>query len=387
MGESFEVNENSDVYYAGTYWNDFEVVRGRINERISGDPTRQWYHHFASTTNRTFRRALILNCGNGWVERELVENGLIAEGVGIDYSQTLLDEAATAARESGLPLIYHQANINAGAFPPGEYDLVVNHAAAHHIAAIDRVFREVCRILPVDGWFVSFDYVGPHRNQYRVDAWEEAWKLNEQLPESLRQDMVYPPLPVMLVVDPTEAIHSELILETFHRYFTEDQFTPLGGAIAYPLLTHNVRMFNTQDDVERSLWIDQILKVDDLFLAEHPDSTLFAYFAGTPRKAVLDEAGLLAEWEVEEVERERRAQENGGEYYDRGPLVTALIALDSERAASATARAQIEQLQSELDAIRASYLYTRLTRLLGSSWMRRIRANRLVATIERRVRR
>ena len=44
-------------------------------------------------------------------------------------------------------------------FPLGEFDLVVNHAAAHHIAAIDRVFREICRILPEDGWFVSFDYV------------------------------------------------------------------------------------------------------------------------------------------------------------------------------------------------------------------------------------
>ena len=132
--------------------------------------------------------------------------------------------------------------------PTSEFDLVVNHAAAHHIAAIDRVFREVCRILPADGWFVSFDYVGPHRNQYRTDAWDAAWKINRQLPESLRQDMAYPPIPVMLQVDPTEAIHSELILQTFHRYFIEREFTPLGGALAYPLLTHNHAMFGAPDD-------------------------------------------------------------------------------------------------------------------------------------------
>ena len=177
--------------------------------------------------------------------------------------------------------------------PDLEFDLVVNHAAAHHIAAIDRVFREVCRLLPVDGWFVSFDYVGPHRNQYRTDAWDAAWEINRQLPESLRQDMAYPPIPVMLQVDPTEAIHSELIVETFHRYFIEREFTPLGGALAYPLLTHNHAMFGAQDNDVRARSIDRILEADDEFLRDHPDSSLFAYFAGTPNKSVLERSDLL----------------------------------------------------------------------------------------------
>ena len=177
-----------------------------------------------------------------------------------------------------MPLTYHQANINQGTFPEGEFDLVVNHAAAHHIAAIDRVFREVCRILPDDGWFVSFDYVGPHRNQYRLDAWEEAWQLNHELPESLRQDLDYPPMPVMLVVDPTEAVHSELIVETFHRYFSEGQFAALGGAIAYPLLTHNARMFDAADDAERARWIKRIIDADDDFLTRHPESDPLCLF-------------------------------------------------------------------------------------------------------------
>ena len=292
MSELFEVNENSDIYYCGdTYWNDLEVVRRRINERISGDPTRKWHEHFARQSGRTFKRALILNCGNGWVERELIEYGLIAEGVGMDYSQPLLDEARSAAATAGLPLTYHQANVNTGMFPLGEFDLVVNHAAAHHIAAIDRVFREICRILPEDGWFVSFDYVGPHRLQYRLDAWEEVWRLNRELPESLQHELLYPPMPVALVVDPTEAIHSELIVDTFRRYFTEEQFTPLGGAIAYPLITHNARLFAAEDDAVRSLWIDRILEADGAFLDEHPDATLFAYFAGAAEEASAGPAG------------------------------------------------------------------------------------------------
>ena len=245
-------------------------------------------------TQRTFERALILNCGNGWVERELLASGLIREAVGIDYGEELLQEARAAAAENGLPLTYVRANINDGVFPEGEFDLVVNHAAAHHIAAIDRVFREICRILPEDGWFVSYDYVGPHRNQYEPAAWEAAWSLNGELPASLRQDLQYPHLPTMLVTDPTEAIHSELIVETMHRYFTVSEFTPLGGALAYPLLTHNGRLFESDDPAERAAWVDRIMEADDRFLAEHPGSTLFAYFAGTPDKSVLAETERLS---------------------------------------------------------------------------------------------
>ena len=99
MAEAFDVNDNSDVYYADTYWNNFPVVRARINERISGDPDRQWFEHFAEVTGRVFRRALILNCGNGWVERVLVEHGLVHEAVGIDYSTDLLEERRGPRRQ------------------------------------------------------------------------------------------------------------------------------------------------------------------------------------------------------------------------------------------------------------------------------------------------
>jgi len=203
---------------------------------------------------------------------------------------------------------------------------------------------------------------------------------------SLRQEMVYPSIQTMLVMDPTEAIHSELILETFHRYFTNTQFAPLGGAIAYPLLTHNARMFAAADNDERAHWIDRIVAADDRFLAEHPDSSLFAYFAGTPRKAVLEESGDLAEWDALELERERHAQANGGEYYERGPLSVALLALEQEHAARQGAEAQVAQLQSELQAIRENFWYPKIKRALDADATRRVRQSRPVQRVERLVR-
>ena len=111
MAEYSDVNEDSDVYYSGIYWNDYEVVRRRWNEWISGDPDRDWFEHFAAQSRPPFTRALVLNCGNGWVERDLVGRGHIKEAVGTDYAQDLLDQALTAARNEGL----------APDLPPGEH--------------------------------------------------------------------------------------------------------------------------------------------------------------------------------------------------------------------------------------------------------------------------
>lgn len=396
----YDVNENSEVYYRGRYWNDYDIVVQTINERICGDPALMWYEHFAKESSRTFDCALILNCGNGWVERELLNSGLIRRAVGIDYAEDLLAEARDAAARENLPLTYERANVNTGRFPEQEFDLVVNHAAAHHIAAIDRVFRGVCRLLPEDGWFVSFDYIGPHRNQYRPAAWETAWQLNEKLPWALRQDLRYPHLPTMLADDPTEAIHSELIVETFHRYFTVGQFTPLGGAIAYPLLTHNSNMWEAQDHPARGQWLHRILEADEEFLKENPDSSLFAYFAGTPDKSVLRRQDLLLQWETTEAQREDRASRDGGEYYTRGALATALIDRDVEHWEAAQARARVAelesevrdvgarvaQLQSELDDVRSSTSYLWTKRVLDNRITRRLRRNRAVAAMEHRLR-
>jgi SAM-dependent methyltransferase len=307
--------------------------------------------------------------------------------LGIDYSEALLDEARRAATAEGLPLTYQQMNINGASFESGEFDLVVNHAAAHHIALLDHVFREICRILPEDGWFLSMDYVGPHRNQYTTEAWEQAWRVNDQLPTQVRQSMSYPHLPTMLHDDPTEAIHSELIVETLHRYFHVERFVPLGGALAYPLLTFNEGLFGLTDKREQTAWVEQVLRADAAFLDEHPDSTLFAYFVARPNKQALEQSTALAGWEREEAEREERARANGGEYYSRTALQDAYTRLVAEADASAGLRQEVVDLQVQLDALRHDPMVSRLGRLRASSPYRALRGNPLARRLYEKLRR
>ena len=105
-------------------------------------------------------------------------------------------------------------------------------------------------------------------------------------------------------------------------------------------------MFGAPDDEARARSIDRILEADDEFLREHPDSTLFAYFAGTPDKGVLERSDLLEEWRAQEVQREARVVEEGCYYYEQGPLALALIAAEEQKARADAAQAQAAQLRA-----------------------------------------
>ena len=85
-----------------------------------------------------------------------------------------------------------------------------------------------------------------------------------------------------------------IIVETLQRYFHVERFVPLGGAIAYPILTHNARLFGLTDQSEQAIWVDHVLRADEDFLSDHPDSTLFAYFAAKPNKEALQRPEALA---------------------------------------------------------------------------------------------
>jgi len=254
----------------------------------------------------------MLNCGNGGWERELLKIGLMKEAVGIDYSESLIEEARKNATD--LPLRYYVMDTNAARFPETSYDLVVNHAAAHHIAYINKVFLKIAELLPEDGYFISMDYVGPHRNQYPPKQWNAACELNESLPVGLRQEMRYPHLPTMLVTDPTEAIHSELVIETMNRYFLVDHHHKVGGALAYLLLTFNDNFFRT-DEIDREKWIRFILEEDSKYLSNNPKSSLFDFIVARPNKEALKDKKKLKIFQDLENKRENYAMKNGGQYY------------------------------------------------------------------------
>lgn len=310
--EVIKANDDS-VYYSGVYWNDYPEVSKEINRRISGNPKVDWQTHFIKTSKgRVFKKALILNCGNGWVERQLYDKGLFKEAVGVDYSEGLLKEARRGKKKRKLR--YYQMDINTAQFPEEDFDLVVNNASGHHIAYIDKVLREISKVMTDDGVFVNFDYVGAHRNQYPLVQWLQATRVNRNLPEHLQQDMKYPHLPTMLVTDPSEAVHSELEIKTFRRYFKITEHKKFGGAIAYLLLTHNEKMQGGKKR-EVSKWTKIILEKDEEYI-HVPKGSMFDYWVGVPKRRNGTFTKLRDAWNRKREElREQAAQDNGGVFY------------------------------------------------------------------------
>ncbi len=303
---------DSSVYYRGIYWNSYPQVARHLNRRAFDTEEGGWGAFVRRERGGAYERGLSLNCGTAWAERDLLAAGAAEQLVGVDFLDDLLDAARGAS--VGLPIEYVQMDTNRAEFPPGPFDLVVNHAAGHHIAHVDRVLRRLRELLAPDGTLVTWDYTGPHRNQYTSRMWAAAAAVNERLPEQYRSGMDYPHVPTMLANDPTEAIHSELLLEVMSRYFRHRHLRHLGGPIAYLLLTHNEALYDAPEPL-RSELVQQILDADVAHVERHPEDSLFTFAISSPKTDDDLDPAQLTFWTAQEEQREGAAAEAGGRYY------------------------------------------------------------------------
>jgi hypothetical protein len=203
---------------------------------------------------------------------------------------------------------------------------------------------------------VNYDYVGPHRYQYPEQQWSRVCEVNERLPEKAKQGLVYPRVFDMLANDPFSAMHSELTLATMRRYFTVDDYRPVGGAIAHPILSYNEKLFGFFTNLDEIIY--SVLEADWDYLSERPESTLFAYWTARPNHAVLRNERLLARLSTEEEQREAAARQHGGRYYPP-TSVEASVYPDDVGAVSAPQRRKLRRLR------------TAAQKLLRSIWRRR----------------
>lgn len=306
-------NDRSSVYYQGQYWNDLPEVLAYMSESFTGDPTKWWVADFKDRYCRQpFDHGLFLNCGNGWVEREFLDQGLVTRATAFDYSSELLRQAEQ--NKGNRPIYYFRTDCNWLALQPDQFDLVVNVAAMHHVQYLDRMCRIICQSIRQGGIFVNYDYIGPSRNQYSLGHWLRIWRANQSLPLAVRKPRLRRPhLPTMLVTDPTEAIHASLIVETISRYFSMVERHDTGGGIAYTILTHNPRLGDAPPDLVKR-HVLRLLAIDCEATRDGRVPPLFSYFLCRPDKAVLGDKQQLRMWEDDENRREAWAAGHGGVY-------------------------------------------------------------------------
>jgi hypothetical protein len=112
----------------------------------------------------------------------------------------------------------------------------------------------------------------------------------------------------MLLNDPTEAIHSDLILPSINRYFKILEKHDYGGGIAYELLTHNDKLFqkiSSKRDIDKH--IKNILGYDVIFTKLKIIPVFFSLITAKP-KSCLNKVEIIKQQRVENLREKNSAK-------------------------------------------------------------------------------
>jgi SAM-dependent methyltransferase len=213
-------------------WRGIWPIREYINQLIGGDVPRfavDWFERWLG--GRVFRRVLDIGCGDGTLDRQLVERGIALRVDALDGSLVSLQVAQRAARAEGFGdrIRYFNADFNLPAFPRARYDAVFFQQSAHHIAALEDVFDAVRLALKPNGLVYLDEYIGPSRADWNDALIAPHRREFEALPAEVRLTETLP-LPIQ-DDDPTEAVRSSDIERVLRERFDVIERRPYGGSL------------------------------------------------------------------------------------------------------------------------------------------------------------
>jgi SAM-dependent methyltransferase len=260
----------------GLQWTHLPGVRALIQRRVTGDPAQgllAWFaQHVGEQARLPFDRVLVLGCGEGRIERELVSQGIAREMLAFDLSAKVLDEARSRA-PAGSPITYAQADMNGlpvgtPPFDAGGFDAAFGVSSIHHCADLDALFGALRRLLKPGGWLFADEYVGPDRFQFSASHMRHAERLAALLPPArmttrtgaVRRGFRAPTVDEVVALDASEAVHSSGIAAALARHFRIERWRPYGGALLHVLLADVAQNF---EDEEGRAWLAAVMRAED----------------------------------------------------------------------------------------------------------------------------
>ena len=229
-------------------WTASPIVRRYLHRVASGDPDCDWltavrYRYLAPVV----RRALVLGCGSGWLERALATpGGGIQEIVACDVAIETVDRARARAESEGKGKIqYLVINLEHQELPEGRFDAIIANDVLHHITDLEGLYVRIHDALEPRGRFVFNEYVGPNRFQYDDERMELINRYFRLFPDNCRWDPVSNSClwkrtrvdaKKLIEEDPTEAVRSEDVLPLAREAFEVVAEIPYGGGLLNPLL-------------------------------------------------------------------------------------------------------------------------------------------------------
>lgn len=271
-------------HYTDKYWNDLQVVNEYKNKLSTDNQQIDWINDISNKFSNyiPFENVLIVGCGNGWLERRLYDQGIGKNFDAFDISEDYLVEAKEKKEHRNINYFVDDIN-NLQNLTNEKYDAIFNFAILHHADKIDLAMKKLSDSLKPNGLIFNEEYVGPARNQYTDEHLEKMFAVNSDLPERFRSKHALRPPLENFRVEPSEAIHSDLVISTFKKYFDVIHERNMNGGIAYQILWNNIEEFNNSDDPEAKKWLAYLLEQDLKFSNEKKVPILFWYGVGTSK--------------------------------------------------------------------------------------------------------
>lgn len=272
-------------HYTDKYWNELPLVKQYKNKLSTDNIDLHWLDDIKNRffDMLPFKKILIVGCGNGWLERRLFDSKIGLEFDAFDISEKYVSEAK---RLSGnRPITYFIDNVNSmEKISEKKYDAIFNFAVLHHTENLDYAMKKLSKSLKPCGLMFNEEYVGPARNQYSDEHLFHMYEVMSHLPEKFRsKNPLRPPL-ANFRVEPTEAIHSDLVIPSFKKYFETVFERYMNGGIAYQILWNNISEFENKDDPYAKKWLEYLITKDEEYSKLGKVPILFWYCVGKPKK-------------------------------------------------------------------------------------------------------
>ena len=286
LSESDEAKSLKEfTHYSDKYWNDLELVRKYKDNLATGNENTHWISDILNRFKEylPFGNVLIVGCGNGWLERQLYDLGIGKHFDAFDMSEKYINEAKEL--KQSRPIDYFLDDVNSmSKIEDNKYDAVFNFAVLHHAMNIEYALKKLASCLKNNGLMFNEEYVGPARNQYSDDHVNIMLEIMSDLPKKFRTKAKFlrPPL-ANFRVEPSEAIHSDLILPLIPKYFDIIYQRNLNGGVAYQILHNNIDEFNDTSNSESVKWLEYLLQRDLQFTENGKVPVLFWYGVCTPK--------------------------------------------------------------------------------------------------------
>lgn len=269
-----------DRHESPVTWFDLPTVQRYINQWVSGRPDTDWLDAlFPKFVKSKKNRGLVVGCGHGDLERQLLERDYCDSLVAFDISPRAIEQATTAARNAGYDDRIEYLQLDANAMHEkhwrGEFDVVFGPMALHHFVELERSLQAIRDALHPNGILFINEYIGPSLFQWtdlQVGIVDEILAaLPDRYLEEIRRPgtfkkSVYRPTKQEMEEEGFEAVRSQDVLPAVKSIFEVLEVLPYGGTLLHILFEAIAGNFNDGRDLYGSTIVSLCCLLEKLLL-------------------------------------------------------------------------------------------------------------------------